>query len=339
MSELRVDVDDDDFEFDEDQSATYRGELLTGVLFECWPNGVLANEVGYLDGKAYGSSRFWYDDGAPESEATLGRTGPIGVTRGWHRNGVLARETTYEDGKEVGSRQWDEDGRFIVPKPTTRPFPIPDTAEDRAELEQRLRRRIRPDGQIPDPLYHVAGIEVRYTEDTISAVVAVTDIESSKTVETAGFRRPLKEGTPTDSLGFQEIYTALAALGKLTTAPGVITCVGDGPSHPVDFNFATHLGVRTGTPTLGVSGEAYLGTYAEPGPERGDQSDLVDGGTVIGRAVRTQVGQPPVFVTQGQRLGLDAAVELTLRLTENGGRLPASTVAAAAAVLDADEDA
>ena len=78
-------------------------------------------------------------------------------------------------------------------------------------------------------------------------------------------------------------------------------------------------GVR---PTFGVSGDAHLGAYAEPGTERGDQSDLVDAGKVIGRALRTQPGAQPVFVTCGQRLDLDAPVALTLRLTANASRCP-----------------
>ena len=332
MSELRVDMDDDDFEFDEDQSATYQGELLTGVLFERYPNGTLANETGYEKGKPHGASRFWFDDGALESEVMIEHNRAVGIGREWHRNGVLAEEKYFEGGQLVTIRKWDEDGRFIVNPPATHPHAVPETPEALARREQLLRKRAHPSGAVPDPLYHVAGIDLRYVDGAIQAAVSIVDAESLEIAETTTARHALAEGTPPESLGFHEIYAVTAALRDLTIAPGVISCVGDGPSHPADFNFATHLGVRTGTPTFGVSGEAYLGTYAEPGPERGDQSDLVDEGKVIGRVLRTQPGQPPVFVTQGQRLGLDGAVEITLRLTENGERLPASTIAAAAAL-------
>jgi deoxyribonuclease V len=294
---------------------------------------VLADETGYRNGKPHGLSRFWYDDGTPQSETMIENNQAVGVSRTWHRNGLPAQETTFEDGQPVETRKWDEDGNFIVNPPTTHPFAVPETSEAAVLREQSLREQARPAGAVPDPLYHVAGIDLRYSEDgAIVAAVSVVDAATLETVETVNLRLALPEAASPELLGFHEIYTAIGALGDLTIAPGVISCVGDGPSHPADFNFATHLGVRTGTPTFGVSGDAYLGTYAEPGPERGDQSDLVDEGKVIGRVLRTRPGQPPVFVTQGQRLGLDGAVELTLRLTENGERLPASTIAAAAAL-------
>jgi deoxyribonuclease V len=337
MTVLRVDMDDDDFEFDEDQSATYKGELLTGVLVEHWPNGQLANETGYENGKPHGVSRFWYDDGAPESETTIEHNRAVGVSRGWYRNGQLKEERYFEDGALVDIREWDEDGQFIVRPMNTLGFEIPSTAEDAERFERTRIRRARPFGPVPDPLFHVAGVDIRSAaaaDGGFSASAVLLDAGTLETVETSTASVPLAEPRLSETLGFQEVLTVIRALGGLSIAPGLIVCVGEGPNHPVELNFATHLGVAVGKPTFGVSGEAYLGTYEEPGPERGAWSELVDDGKVIGRALRTQAGQPAVFVTQGQRLGLDGAVELTLRLTENGTRLPASTIAAAAA-LDA----
>lgn len=334
---LRVDVDDDDFEFDEDQSARYKGELLTGVLFERFPNGQLANETGYENGKPHGMSRFWYDDGSLESETEIVHNKAVGVSRGWYRNGQLKDERYFENGRIYETREWDEDGKFIVRPLNTLGFDIPDNADYAARFERAQIASVRTEGQVPDPLYHVAGVDIRgnaTADGGFTASAVILDAQTLEVVETSTVSQPLAEPRLSETLNFQEVATAIRALRDLTISPGVIVGVGEGPNHPVELNFAMHLGVAVGAPTFGVSGEAYLGTYDEPGPERGDQSDLVDDGKVIGRAVRTQVGEPPVFVTQGQRLGLDGAVELTLRLTAHGTRLPASTIAAASA-LDA----
>lgn len=82
-------------------------------------------------------------------------------------------------------------------------------------------------------------------------------------------------------------------------------CPGNGPNHTVGLNLATHPGVVAGTASFGVSDTAYAGTFQAPGPEG------------------------PVFVIYGQRLDLDAATEMTLRLTRNP-RIPILTVGTAA---------
>ena len=136
----------------------------------------------------------------------------------------------------------------------------------------------------------------------------------------------------TFALNFEETLAAVEALRGLTLPAGLIVCPGNGPNHSLELNLATHLGLVTGKATFGVPDAPYAGAYEVPGPRRGDCTDLVDeDGAVIGRALRTQEGREPVFVTFGQRLSLDAAVEMTLELTRHA-RLPVVSTAAAAAL-------
>jgi deoxyinosine 3'endonuclease (endonuclease V) len=51
---------------------------------------------------------------------------------------------------------------------------------------------------------------------------------------------------------------------------------------------------------------------------------LDDGGQVVGRALRTQTGVRPVFVSVGHRAGLNTACAITLRLSPRH-RLPETT--------------
>ncbi len=87
---------------------------------------------------------------------------------------------------------------------------------------------------------------------------------------------------------FREIPALLEALEKLTITPDLLVCDGQGLAHPRRFGLACHLGVLTGLPTIGVAKTAFVGTYAEPGPKRGDSSDLVLDDEVVGQVLRTQ---------------------------------------------------
>lgn len=326
---LRVNDDDPDLDQDENLYYWYRGELFTGEIAEHGPEGELVSLIAYKDGWPEGWYRVWYLDGTLKSEAFYENRKVVGVSRKWRPNGTLAEEDVFEHGDKVETRNWDEQGHFIVRPPTTRGFAIPQTAEDLALTRSMLRKRARHSGAIPVELYHVAAVDLRYLDaEDLAASAVIFDTATQERVEAASVHHALKDAHA-DTMDFEEVLAALEALRRLTIPAGVIVCPGDGPNHPADFNFATHLGVRTGTPTFGVSGAAYLGTYVEPGPERGAWTELVDDGDVIGRVVRTREAEDPVFVTYGHRLGLDEAVELLLRLAPDS-RLPACTAAAAA---------
>jgi deoxyribonuclease V len=125
-------------------------------------------------------------------------------------------------------------------------------------------------------------------------------------------------------LAFREVPVLLTALDRLRTRPDVLVCDGYGIAHPRRFGLACHIGVLADLPSFGVAKTPFRATSAEPGPERGAWSPLVDGGEVLGRAVRTQAGVKPVFVSVGHRIGLDRATDLTLRLSDRF-RLPETT--------------
>ncbi len=163
-------------------------------------------------------------------------------------------------------------------------------------------------------------------ESRAVGAVTVLDAESLEVVETATALRPVDFPYRPGLLAFREILALLDALGKLKgAAPDVLVCDGYGRAHPRRFGLACHLGVLLDVPTFAVAKTAFVGTFTEPGTKRGEQSDLVDGGEVIGRVLRTRDGVKPVFVSTGHRLGLDAAMDLALRLTASGYRQPETT--------------
>lgn len=106
--------------------------------------------------------------------------------------------------------------------------------------------------------------------------------------------------------------------------PGLVVCDGYGRAHPRRFGLASHLGVLTGLPTIGVAKNPFTFTYDEPAPARGSASPLRAGAEEVGRALRTRDGVKPVFVSVGHRVGLDEACAHTLALTPSY-RLPEST--------------
>lgn len=208
--------------------------------------------------------------------------------------------------------------------------PWPSTPEEAEAIQDRLRPLLELD--VPGPLAPrtVAGLDVSYagdgggTGDRVAAAVVVLDgttlevVEESVAVGTAAF--PYVPGL----FAFRELPTLLDALRALKTAPGLLVCDGFGIAHPRRFGLACHLGVLTGLPSIGVGKTAFVGTYEQPGPRRGDASPLLDGGEVVGRVLRTRDGVKPVFVSVGHRTDLDTACRNVLALAPEY-RLPETT--------------
>jgi deoxyribonuclease V len=99
---------------------------------------------------------------------------------------------------------------------------------------------------------------------------------------------------------------------------------GQGIAHPRRLGIAAHLGVVTGLPSIGVAKSRLFGRFEPPPATRGSWTPLTARGETIGAVVRSRDGVQPLFVSVGHRIGLEQAIELTLK-TVTRYRLPEPT--------------
>ncbi|MFJ5884931.1 endonuclease V [Kitasatospora cineracea] len=210
----------------------------------------------------------------------------------------------------------------------TVPADWPATAEAARAEQERLRPLVVPEGPEPPrrPGTLIAGVDVAYDDerDVVAAAAVLLDyatldvVEQSTAVGRVAF--PYLPGL----LAFRELPAVLDALARLTRTPDLVVCDGYGLAHPRRLGLASHLGVHTGLPTLGIAKNPFTFTHQPPGDRRGDWSPLLDGPETVGRALRTRQGVKPVFLSVGHRIGLDEATAVTLALTPSY-RLPETT--------------
>lgn len=192
-----------------------------------------------------------------------------------------------------------------------------DEAEARA-IQDELRKSVVLD-EVGPPVGTglIAGVDVAYDDerDLVAAAAVVLDAATLDVVEEATAVGHVSFPYVPGLLAFRELPTVLAALESLTVTPGLVVCDGYGLAHPRGFGLACHLGVVTGLPSIGVAKNPFTFTYEEPGARRGDASPLLaPDGAVVGRALRTQDGIKPVYVSVGHRVSLDNACAHTLAL-------------------------
>ncbi|MFI6436812.1 endonuclease V [Streptomyces sp. NPDC050759] len=203
----------------------------------------------------------------------------------------------------------------------------PATEEQARALQDELRTRTVLDEAGPPPgTGHVTGVDVAYDDarDVVAAAAVVLDAATLDVVAEATAVGRISFPYVPGLLAFREIPTVLAALGALPSPPGLVVCDGYGLAHPRRFGLASHLGVLTGLPTIGVAKNPFAFTYGDPGARRGAWAPLLADAQEVGRALRTREAVKPVFVSVGHRVSLDNACAHTLALTP-AYRLPETT--------------
>lgn len=172
----------------------------------------------------------------------------------------------------------------------------------------------------------MAGIDVGFEQGgrLARAAVAVLGYPGLDPVDSAVARLPTRFPYVPGLLSFRELPAVLAAIEGLQVKPDVYLCDGQGLAHPRRFGIACHLGVLLDAPSIGVAKTRLIGSHADPPPEKGGWTSLMDGNEVIGAVLRTRAGVRPVYVSIGHRVCLDTAIHLVLACTKRY-RLPETT--------------
>ena len=117
----------------------YQGMPFNGYMVQYYQNGILAERIGFFEGKKEGVAKKWFDDGQLQKtsyysanklhgeETIWWSNGVIAATRNythgykdgiqqrWYTNGQIARKTHYVLGKEEGLQQaWLENGKIYI---------------------------------------------------------------------------------------------------------------------------------------------------------------------------------------------------------------------------------
>jgi len=199
------------------------------------------------------------------------------------------------------------------------------TPAEAREIQVRLRERMEVNDRLGE-VRLVAGADVALDTRRGRAIagVIVYAFPEMKEAERRWAVRALRFPYVPGLLSFREAPALLAAFRKVRGAPDVIFCDAQGYAHPRRFGLACHLGVLLERATVGCAKSRLVGEHNEPGGKAGEWAELMDAGERIGAVLRTREGVRPIYVSQGNRVSLERAVELVLAVCD-GYRIPRPT--------------
>jgi deoxyribonuclease V len=192
-------------------------------------------------------------------------------------------------------------------------------------LQDALRSEIVLEDQL-DAVQVVAGIDVGFEDNgqTTRAAIAVLNFPDLSLEEWAIARRPTSFPYIPGLLSFREIPAVLDALEKLTRTPDILLCDGQGIAHPRRLGIASHVGLLTELPAIGVAKSRLVGTHKEPNIEKGAWEPLYHQGETIGAVLRNRRNTKPLYISSGHRISLPTALDYVQRCTTKY-RLPETT--------------
>jgi deoxyribonuclease V len=185
--------------------------------------------------------------------------------------------------------------------------------EEARRLQEGLASRVEVGPALDlEEVRYVAGADVSTQDGMAYATVVVLDFPGLSVVEAQGFEAPLEFPYVPGLLSFREMPSLLGALEKVETAVDILVLDAQGLAHPRRMGLASHVGLFLDVPTVGCAKTVLVGKFEEPGMEKGNTTDMVHRGEVVGRAVRTRDAVSPVYISVGNGVDLDSSVELVL---------------------------
>jgi deoxyribonuclease V len=195
----------------------------------------------------------------------------------------------------------------------------PGTVPEAEAIQAELRSLVDVTDPGPALVEYVAGLDVAYapTGTAVTATVVVMRVETFDIVEQVVISEEAMFPYIPGLFAFRELPPLINALERVRTDPDLLLCDGHGVAHPRRFGLASHLGVLTDLPTIGVAKNILGGSYTKPAPDRGSWTPIKESDETIGRVLRTRTGVKPVFVSPGHRISLENACQYVLKLARD----------------------
>ena len=200
--------------------------------------------------------------------------------------------------------------------------------------QNELRDRIEPVDKFDlCSVKYAAGVDLAYwkqgEDEYAVCCIVVIDMATHAVIEKQHCSGKIEVPYMPGFLAFRELPLILKAVEMLKASPDIFVFDGNGYLHPRHMGIATHASFYLNKPTVGIA-KTYFRVdqktdYTEPEHEAGSYTDIVIGGEVYGRALRTQKDVKPIFISIGNYISLDTACALAMQLTDRESHIPIPT--------------
>jgi deoxyribonuclease V len=117
-------------------------------------------------------------------------------------------------------------------------------------------------------------------------------------------------------LSFREAEPMIRTFKGMEQKPDVLLVDGQGIAHPRRIGLASHIGVLLNHPSIGVAKKILVGEFTEP-IKKGEASEIVYQGGLVGFAIKSKVNAKPIIVSPGHKVGIQKSLEVVKKCIKN----------------------
>ena len=201
------------------------------------------------------------------------------------------------------------------------------------KIQYELQKQIEFHNSIDIRLIkNVAGVDLAYwnkkgNEYAVCCII-VLNYETQEVVEKKYAVEKVTVPYIPGCLAFRELPVFLKVYKTLDTDVDIFFFDGNGYLHPRHMGVVTHAGIIINKPTIGIA-KSYLKInnteFCMPAMKALSYTDIKIDNEIYGRVLRTQSGVKPVFLSIGNKIDLDTAMEITNTLVTKDSHIPLPT--------------
>ncbi len=181
-------------------------------------------------------------------------------------------------------------------------------------IQQRLRQHINIQPLSREPQL-LAGVDLSYEigGKELWAAFVLLDPQSLEVLGWSGVKDAMRFPYVPGLLSFREVPALMKAWDQLDRKPDLIMVDGHGYAHPRRMGIACHLGLLTGTPTMGCGKNILVGKHSLLAEEKGAAQPMLDQGELIGYALRTRARVKPMYISAGHLIDQESAQKAAIQ--------------------------
>lgn len=167
----------------------------------------------------------------------------------------------------------------------------------------------------------IAAADAAFSENQVIAGVCLFSFPELELLETRVAVEPLTFPYRPGYLSFCEGPAIFKAISRLKHKPELLLLDGQGIAHPRKMGLATFIGILLEIPSIGCAKSLLVGQFQDPGIKKGDYSEIVYRGEIMGYALRSRTGAKPIFISPGHLITPQESLNL-IQLCLSEYRIP-----------------